>query len=140
VGYTESAMTGSVFQLAAMDEAIGYARRITRGIEVNEDTLAVEVIHDVGPNGHYLREPHTHRYYKNEFWYPNLSDRRNFEEWDMMGRKSMRDRTVARVRDILASHEPSPLKEGTAELIQEVLEEAEDRVQQDWWQDREIAD
>jgi trimethylamine--corrinoid protein Co-methyltransferase len=140
VGYTESAMTGSVFQLAAMDEAIGYARRITRGIEVNEDTLATQVIHDVGPNGHYLREPHTHRYYKNEFWYPNLCDRRNFEEWDMMGRTTMKDRTVARVRDILASHEPSPLKEGTAELIQEVLEEAEDRVQQDWWQDREIAD
>jgi trimethylamine--corrinoid protein Co-methyltransferase len=140
VGYTESAMTGSVFQLAAMDEAIGYARRITRGIEVNEDTLATEVIHDVGPNGHYLREPHTRRYYKNEFWYPNLCDRRNYEEWDMMGRKTMRDRTIARVRDILASHEPAPLKEGSDEVIQEVLEEAEDRVQQDWWQDREIAD
>jgi trimethylamine--corrinoid protein Co-methyltransferase len=140
VGYTESAMTGSVFQLAAMDEAIGYARRITRGIEVNEDTLAAEVIHDVGPNGHYLREQHTRRYYKNEFWYPNLCDRRNYEEWNTMGRKTMKDRTVARVRDILASHEPAPLKEGTAEVIQEALEEAEDRVQQDWWQDREIAD
>jgi trimethylamine--corrinoid protein Co-methyltransferase len=140
VGYTESAMTGSVFQLAAMDEAIGYARRITRGIEVNEDTLAVEVINDVGPNGHYLREPHTRRYYKNEFWYPNLCDRRNFEEWEMMGRKSMRDRTVARVRDILASHEASPIKPETEDVIQEVLEDAEDRVQQDWWQDREIAD
>jgi len=140
VGYTESAMTGSVFQLAAMDEAIGYARRITRGIEVNEDTLATDVIHDVGPNGHYLREEHTRRYYKNEFWYPNLCDRRNFEEWEMMGRKSMQDRTVARVRDILASHEPAPLKEGTPEVIEQVLEEAEDRVQQDWWQEREIAD
>ncbi|MBL6966741.1 MAG: trimethylamine methyltransferase family protein, partial [Anaerolineales bacterium] len=53
VGYTESAMTGSVFQLTAMDEAIGYARRITRGIEVNEDTMAVDVINNVGPNGHY---------------------------------------------------------------------------------------
>ncbi len=140
VGYTESAMTGSVFQLAAMDEAIGYARRITRGIEVNEDTLAVDVINDVGPNGHYLREPHTRRYYKNEFWYPNLCDRRNFEEWDMMGRKTMEDRTVARVRDILATHEASPVKPETEDVIQDVLEAAEDRVQQDWWQDREIAD
>jgi trimethylamine:corrinoid methyltransferase-like protein len=58
----------------------------------------------------------------------------------MMGRKTMKDRTVARVRDILASHEPAPLKEGTDEVIQEVLEGAEDRVQQDWWADREIAD
>ena len=140
VGYTESAMTGSVFQLAAMDEAIGYGRRLTRGIEVNEDTLAADVIHNVGPNGHYLREKHTRRHYKTEFWYPNISDRRNFEEWDMMGRKTFEDRTAARVRDILASHEASPIKPETEEVIQKVLDEAEDRVQQDWWEDREVAD
>ncbi|MFW6097281.1 MAG: trimethylamine methyltransferase family protein [Chloroflexota bacterium] len=130
VGYTESAMTGSVFQLAAMDEAIGYARRITRGIEVNEDTLAVDVIHKVGPNNHYLREPHTRRYFKSEFWYPKLHDRRNFEEWEMMGRTTMKDRTVDRVRDILATHQPSPIKPETERVIQEVLEEAEDRVRE----------
>ncbi len=130
VGYTESAMTGSVFQLAMMDEAIGYSRRITRGIEVNEDTLAVESINNVGPNGHYLREEHTRRHYKTEFWYPNLCDRRSFEEWDMMGRQPMRDRVVARVHDILATHEPSPIKPETEAVIQEVLEAAEERVRQ----------
>jgi len=130
VGYTESAMTGSVFQLAAMDEAIGYARRITRGIEVNEDTLAVDVIHDVGPNNHYLREEHTRRHFRSEFWYPKLHDRRNFEEWEMMGRMTMKDRTIDRVRDILASHEPSPIKEETKQVIEEVLAEAEERVKE----------
>ncbi|MBN1659835.1 MAG: trimethylamine methyltransferase family protein [Anaerolineae bacterium] len=130
VGYTESAMTGSVFQLAAMDEAIGYARRITRGIEVNEDTLAVKVIDNVKPNGHYLREMHTRRHYKTEFWYPNLCDRRNYEEWEMMGKTTMKDRTVARVRDILASHEPSPIKPETEKTIEKVLAEHEDRVRE----------
>jgi trimethylamine--corrinoid protein Co-methyltransferase len=128
VGYTESAMTGSVFQLAAMDEAIGYARRITRGVEVNEDTLAVEVIHAVGPNGHYLREKHTRRYFKSEFWYPNLHDRHNFEEWDAAGRMTMKDRTVARVQDILATHQPTAIKPGTQAVIAEVLAAAEERV------------
>ena len=140
VGYTESAMTGSVFQLAAMDEAIGYSRRITRGIEVNEDTLAVDVIHNVGPNGHYLREPHTRRHYKTEYWYPNLCDRRNFEEWDMMGRTTMKERTIARVQDILATHQPSPIKPETEKAIRKVLEEAEDRVKTDAWQHRPRAD
>ena len=130
VGYTESAMTGSVFQLTMMDEAIGYARRITRGIEVNEETLAASVIHDVGPNGHYLREPHTRKFYKTEFFYPKLLDRRNYEEWEMMGKQRMSDRTVARVHDILATHEPSPIKPETEKVIQEVLEAAEDRVKQ----------
>ncbi|MEJ2756955.1 MAG: trimethylamine methyltransferase family protein [Anaerolineales bacterium] len=128
VGYTESAMTGSVFQLVMMDESIGYARRITRGIEVNEETLAVEVIDNVGPNGHYLREQHTRDHYKTEFWYPNVCDRRNFEEWEMMGSTPMRDRVVARVQDILATHEPSPIKPETEKVIQEVLAAAEERV------------
>ncbi len=130
VGYTESAMTGSVFQLCAMDEAIGYARRITRGIEVNEDTLAVPVINNVGPNGHYLREQHTRRYYRNEFWYPNLCDRRNYEEWEMMGKTSFKERTVARVQDILATHQPSPIKPETQKVIEKVLAEAEERVKE----------
>lgn len=128
VGYTESALTGSVFQLAMMDEAIGYARRITRGIEVNEDTLAVDVIHNVGPNGHYLREQHTRNHYKTEFFYPNLCDRRNYEEWEMMGKQTMSDRVVARVQDILATHEPSPIKPETEKVIEEVLAAAEKRV------------
>ncbi len=130
VGYTESGLTGSILQTAMMDEAIGYTRRITRGIEVNEDTLAVNVIHDVGPNGHYLYEKHTHRYFKNEFWYPNLCDRRNFEEWEMMGRTTMGDRVIARVQDILANHQPSSIKPETTQVIQAVLEAAEDRVKE----------
>ena len=131
VGYTESAMTGSVFQLCAMDEAIGYARRITQGIEVNEDTLAVPVIHNVGPNGHYLREQHTRRHYRSEFWYPKLCDRRNYEEWEMMGKTSFKERTVARVRDILATHQASPIKPETQKVIEKVLDEAEERVRAD---------
>ena len=130
VGYTESAMTGSVFQLAMMDEAIGYARRITRGIEVNEETLAVDVIHNVGPNGHYLREQHTRDYYRTEFFYPNLCDRRNYEEWEMMGKQTMSDRVVSRVQDILATHEPSPIKPETEKVIEEVLADAEKRVKE----------
>ena len=131
VGYTESGMTGSIFQTTMMDEAIGYARRITRGIEVNEDTLAVDVIHNVGPNGHYLYEQHTHRYYKTEFWYPKLCDRRNFEEWSDMGQTRMRDRVVARTHEILATHEPLPVKAETENAIQAVLEAAEARVRQE---------
>jgi trimethylamine--corrinoid protein Co-methyltransferase len=128
VGYTEAGLTGSILQTVMMDEAIGYSRRITRGIEVNEDTLAVDVIHDVGPNGHYLREKHTHRYYRNEFWYPNLCDRRNYEEWEMMGKTTMRDRVIARCREIVATHQPSPVKAETEAAIEQVLAEAQERV------------
>lgn len=130
VGYTESAMTGSVFQLTAMNEAIGYARRITRGIEVNEDTLAVDVINRVGPNGHYLKDEHTRKYYKSEYWLPSLTDRSSYEDWKMMGEKSFKDRTVAKVQDMLANYEQVPLKPETEELIEQVLAEGEEWVKQ----------
>ncbi|MDZ7844129.1 MAG: trimethylamine methyltransferase family protein [Anaerolineales bacterium] len=130
VGYTESAMTGSVFQLTAMNEAIGYARRITRGIEVNEDTLAVDVINRVGPNGHYLKDEHTRKYYKSEYWLPSLTDRTSYEDWKMMGEKSFKDRTVAKVQDMLANYEQVPLKPETEELIEQVLAEGEEWVKQ----------
>ena len=128
VGYTESGMTGSILQTAMMDEAIGYSRRITRGIEVNEDTLATDVIHNVGPNGHYLYEKHTRKYFKTEFWYPNLCDRHSYEEWEAEGKKTMRDRVVERVQDILGTHEPSSIKPETQDVIKQVLAAAEQRV------------
>jgi trimethylamine--corrinoid protein Co-methyltransferase len=130
VGYTESGLTGSIYQTVLMDEAIGYSRRITRGIEVNEESLAVSVIHDVGPDGHYLREPHTRTHFKSEFWYPTMSDRRNYEEWDMMGRLTMRDRVINRTQEILQTHEPSSIKPETKQVIRKVLEAAEDRVKE----------
>ena len=86
---------------------------------------------NVGPNGHYLREKHTHRYYKNEFWYPKLCDRRNYEEWEMMGKTAFKDRTIARVHDILATHQASPIRPETEEVIQKVLEQAEERVKEE---------
>jgi trimethylamine--corrinoid protein Co-methyltransferase len=128
VGYTESGITGSILQTVMMDEAIGYSRRITRGIEVNEDTLATDSIHNVGPDGHYLYEEHTHRYFKTEFWYPNLCDRHNYEEWVEAGKTRMRDRVVERTRDILSSHKPSAIKPDTQKAIEEILAAAEARV------------
>ncbi|MCP4154597.1 MAG: trimethylamine methyltransferase, partial [bacterium] len=98
-----------------------------RGIEVNEDTLATDVIHDVGPGGQYLQNEHTQKHYKTEFWHPNLCDRNNYDKWAEGGKKPMRDRVIKRVHDILSSHKPSAIKPETEVAIREVMEAAEDR-------------
>jgi trimethylamine--corrinoid protein Co-methyltransferase len=108
VGYTESAMTGSVFQLAAMDEAIGYSRRFAAGIRVDQDT--------------------TRERASSDSWRPELLDRSEYAEWAAAGRSTMKHRTVARVREILQTHQPSPIKPATRREIQRVLEEAENQV------------
>ena len=51
VGYFESGMTGSVLQLVMADEQIGMSHVVAQGIEINEETLAVEEICQVGPGG-----------------------------------------------------------------------------------------
>ena len=113
VGYTEGGMTGSVFQLAAIDEAIGYARRITAGIRVDQDTL---------------NAPATNEGLSSDAWHPELLDRREYAEWAAAGKPSMKDRTVARVREILQHHQSSPIKPETEQEIQRILEEAENQV------------
>ncbi|HIC88833.1 MAG TPA: trimethylamine methyltransferase, partial [Anaerolineae bacterium] len=128
VGYTDSALTGSLHQLVMMDEAINMVRRILRGIEINEETLALDVIDHVGPGGHFLSEDHTLKFFRTEFWYPTLMDRQRRSDWEAMGRPSLGDRVQQRLNHILDTHEPVPLPPGVQEQIDAVLAAAEERV------------
>ena len=128
-GYTESGMTGDVFQLVMDDEIIGMARTIQGGIEVNEETLAVDVIDRVGPGGHYLTDDHTMKWFRKHYR-PTLMDRAAYEDWEDSGRKSMRDRIIEKTRDLIESYE-GPASRVPAEAkrkIAAILEEAEERV------------
>jgi trimethylamine--corrinoid protein Co-methyltransferase len=128
-GYTESGMTGSLFQLVMDDEIIGMARAIHQGIEVNEQTLALEVIDRVGPGGHYLYEDHTLQWFRSH-WRPTLMDRRSFEEWDVRGRLSMRDRIIEKTREIIEHHQgcSDKVPKSAKQDINKILEGAEERV------------
>ena len=68
------------------------------------------------------------RHFKTDFWYPNLCDRHNFEEWEETGSKTMRQRVIERTREILGSHKPSPVKPETEKAIKEIMKAAEERV------------
>ena len=72
VGYIEHGNCASLEHLSICDDIIGYARKIVKGIEVNPETLAVDVIDRVGPGGNFLADEHTMRNFKTETWYPRL--------------------------------------------------------------------
>jgi trimethylamine--corrinoid protein Co-methyltransferase len=128
VGYVESGMTGSLEQLVLMDEAIGWTRRVARGIDVRDETLAVDVVDRVGPGGQFLDDEHTYRHFKSEFWFPSLFDRRRWSEWNEAGRPTGSDRVRARVAAILEGHRPEPLGAAAEAEIDLLLEEAEHRL------------
>jgi trimethylamine--corrinoid protein Co-methyltransferase len=128
VGYTESGITGSMHHLVMMDEAIQMVKHIMRGIEVNEETLAVDVIDRVGPGGHFLADDHTYNHYRREFWFPNLMDRQRWSDWESAGKSTLGDRVQARLEEILDSHRPTQLPGEVQGQIEAILATAEARV------------
>jgi trimethylamine--corrinoid protein Co-methyltransferase len=131
-GYTESGLTGDIFQTVMDDEIISMARVIERGIEVNEETLAVEQINNVGPGGHYLYEDHTMKWFR-KHWMPTLMDRNSYENWEAQGRKTMKDRVLEKTRDLIKSHE-GPRSKVPAQAdkeIERILGEAEERIRKE---------
>jgi len=121
VGYIEKALTGSLFQLVLCDEVISYTKRMLRGIEVDDDTLAVEVINNVGPGGHFLGEMHTVENFKREFWFPTLMDRTRYDEWKMKGALTMGDRVRSKTQRLIKEHQPKALNAEVAKKIAKLV-------------------
>jgi len=128
VGYFESGMTGSVLQLVMADEQIGMSHVVAKGIEINEETLAVEEICSAGPGGNFADTSHTKKFSASH-WQPTLMDRRSYEDWAAQGRKTMKDRVIEKTRDIIANFEGpiSKVPADTKKQIADILQAAEIR-------------
>lgn len=81
-GMFATGLTISLEQLVLDDEINGIIRRLYRGIEVNENTIAAEVINSVGPRGNFIMEDHTFQYLRSEeFREAGVSNRKNYDSW-----------------------------------------------------------
>jgi trimethylamine--corrinoid protein Co-methyltransferase len=105
----ESTLTVSYEQYVIDNEIIGMLKRMLRGIEVTEDTMAVDTICSVGPDGNYVSETHTVAHMRKEFYYPTLSNRQYYEDWLVGGKEDARARANNIAKDILDSYKAPPL-------------------------------
>jgi trimethylamine--corrinoid protein Co-methyltransferase len=116
---------GSLPWLYVDNELMAYVKRIARGFDVNDETLATSVVHEVGPGGDYLSQAHTVRHFRQEIWIPGPAwTRQMWEDWEGAGKESMGDRAWVEVQRILAAHEPEPLDEALAREIDCIVESA----------------
>ncbi len=122
VGYLESGLTGSLESLVVCDETIGLVRRIGKGITINRESLAVEVMERVGPGGDFIADEHTFEHYRNEFWYPELLNRKRYDDWKEEGALTLGEKANAKAKKVLGEHEPLPLKSEVKEKIAEILQ------------------
>jgi trimethylamine--corrinoid protein Co-methyltransferase len=110
-----------------LDEDIaGMIGRFIEGVKVTDETLATEVIEQVGPiPGMYLDREHTRRCWKGEQFIPKVADRLSYPEWMDMGKKDALARAKERMQEILSTHKTVPLPEDQEEDINKILNEAE---------------
>ncbi|MEE9398775.1 MAG: trimethylamine methyltransferase family protein, partial [Dehalococcoidales bacterium] len=108
-GLLEFAMTACYEQYVIDDEINGMVMRALRGVEFNEDTLALNVIKDVGPTGTFFDQNHTVKHLRRELFFPKVSDRLPREEWEQKGAKDGRERAREMAKNILENHQPIPV-------------------------------
>jgi trimethylamine--corrinoid protein Co-methyltransferase len=120
VGYLDCAMTGSLEFVAFCDELIGWLRRYLRPLEITEETLALDLIHEIGPDGHFMESRHTLRHVR-EDWCPTLFDRLDFHRWAAQGATTLQERARRKVEAILVGHRAEPLSSAALEAIEAIV-------------------
>ena len=91
------------------DEVMGMVKRILRGIDVTDETLAVDLIKKMGFNGNYLFDQHTRRHVR-ELWQAQLGETGTYDGWVNAGRPGTIEKAQAKVAEVLAA-EPEPFPE-----------------------------
>ncbi len=120
VGYINNGLTTSYEQLLVSNEVIGMVRRIAGGFEVNQETLALDLIDRVGPGGEFLTSDHTLKHFR-ENWLPRLVSRVPFAKWEKGERKDMASRANEKAKEILENHVPRPLAKGLKAGLKKIV-------------------
>ena len=121
VGFMDSGLQGSLQLIAICNDLIGWIRAATGGVVVNDETLALDVIDELGPTGDYLSHEHTLNHFK-EPYYSKLADKGTFSQWAERGATTMEERAAQQVEEILGSHEPEPLPADVQRDINDIVQ------------------
>jgi trimethylamine--corrinoid protein Co-methyltransferase len=111
-GFLESLLCVAYEQFIVDDDINGAVMRMVRGIEVTEETLAVDVIRQVcNGEGHFLGHPQTLSLMNTEYYYPHTADRSTRDTWESAGALDMRERAKRRARELLRTRWPTHISE-----------------------------
>ena len=110
--------------LVFCDEALGALKRIVRGFIIDEDSLALKLIEEVGHGGSFLSSKHTLKHFRDVLWMPRLVERRAWAQWEREGKKDIEQRARERAKEILSSYRPKRLAPEIEAEIDRIAEEA----------------
>ncbi len=119
MGFLESQGTYSLEKLVADHEVCRFVKRLLQGVDVSSESLAFDVIKAVGPGGDFLSQSHTLKFFKKEYLFPTIYDRKDRENWETSGAKDTHTLAKEYVDEILAA---SSLSRLTPEVDRELDE------------------
>jgi trimethylamine--corrinoid protein Co-methyltransferase len=127
-GVLEQGLTMDYAKLIMDAEMIRMIQIALGGVAVNDETLAMEVIHEVGSGGTYVTHDHTLRSMRSQSR-ANLFDRRSRNDWmEVSQGKSIRERAYEKAIEILEEHEPYPLPDKASAIMKKLVQDYEDEL------------
>jgi trimethylamine--corrinoid protein Co-methyltransferase len=124
-GLLSTAMVSSYEQMVIDDEICSMVNRGLRGMDVSAESLAVDLVAEVGHHGNYLTTEHTVRHFRTELFLPRLLDRRGSAEKEEEG-QNLLEKARSMAREILAAHHPRPLSPDAEEEMDRILRDVLD--------------
>ena len=119
-GSINSILTFDYAKMVIDHEMFRYIRKMVEGIQINEETLALDVIDQVGPGGNYLSHNHTFDHMR-DMTPAGLFCRTGFEQWVGAGRQDMYERARKKATELLSDHEPRALPDGAADRMRDIV-------------------
>mgnify|MGYP001815785704 FL=1 len=124
LGMIEMGMTIDYGQMVMDNEFARMIKYLVQGIPVNDETLAVDVIKEIGVGKDFLSHASTYKHMRTQSQ-PKLIDRRMREDWQAAGATDNYQRALEEARYILENHKPDPLPADVPVAIRSIVEEAE---------------
>jgi trimethylamine--corrinoid protein Co-methyltransferase len=119
LGYLDCAMTGSLELVAFCDEVVGWIKQYWQPLEITDETLALDLIHEMGPNGQFIKTDHTFRHVR-ETWIPEIFDRNNYHSWSAKGSFTLQQRANKKVLEIIENHRAEPLPQSVVQKLEAI--------------------
>jgi trimethylamine--corrinoid protein Co-methyltransferase len=121
VGWLDGGLTASYEKFIIDAEVLAMFYHFLNGFTIDEETLALDMIAEVGPGGHHFGTSHTQARFSTEFYQATLSDRLGYETWLEAGGWDAAKRAQAVWKEMLAQYEPPPIDPGVKEALQDYV-------------------
>ncbi|MFQ5400576.1 MAG: trimethylamine methyltransferase family protein [Anaerolineae bacterium] len=121
-GWLESGLVCSLEKFILDVEGLAMMHRLLAGIDIRDETLALDAMAAVGPGGHHLGTPHTLARFREAFYLPIVSDRQNYESWQQNGGQDAAQRAHQVAQQLLAAYERPSLDTAVNEALRDYVE------------------